>query len=238
MQSKIHFLFSCAALLSAITFDSGSAAAQAISGLATAVDGDSLRVGTRPVRLFGIDAPELKQTCTKDDTAWRCGEAARDNLDALIAGQTVVCRGQGVDQYARLIAVCSAGGIELNEALVTYGWAVAYREYSSAYVPHELSAKTNRAGIWSSYFETPSSYRVAQLPALESSPPPQVKARSLKSASRAPTGCAIKGNRSRRGEWIYHLPGMPYYNQTRPEEMFCSEAEARAAGYRRSRAGH
>mgnify|MGYP001098927974 CR=1 FL=1 len=47
--------------------------------------------------------------------------------------------------------------------------------------------------------------------------------------------CAIKGNHSRKGELIYHLPGQTYYNQTRPEAMFCSEAEARAAGYRKSK---
>jgi hypothetical protein len=47
----------------------------------------------------------------------------------------------------------------------------------------------------------------------------------------------IKGNRSRRGEWIYHLPSMPYYGygQTRAEDIFCSEAEAQAAGYQRAR---
>lgn len=46
----------------------------------------------------------------------------------------------------------------------------------------------------------------------------------------------MKGNRRRRGDWIYHLPDMPYCNETRAEEMFCTEAEAIAAGYRRSRA--
>ena len=46
--------------------------------------------------------------------------------------------------------------------------------------------------------------------------------------------CAIKGNRSRRGDWIYHLPGMPYYEATRAEEIFCTEAQAQAAGYRRA----
>jgi hypothetical protein len=45
----------------------------------------------------------------------------------------------------------------------------------------------------------------------------------------------IKGNRNRKGQWIYHVPGMPYYEQTRAEEMFCTEAEARAAGYRRAK---
>lgn len=39
-------------------------------------------------------------------------------------------------------------------------------------------------------------------------------------------GCTIKGNRSRRGEWIYHLPGMPYYHRTQSEEIFCSKTAA------------
>jgi hypothetical protein len=47
-------------------------------------------------------------------------------------------------------------------------------------------------------------------------------------------GCAIKGDRNRCGEWIYHLPGMLYYDATRAKEMFCSEAQARTAGYRRA----
>jgi hypothetical protein len=49
-------------------------------------------------------------------------------------------------------------------------------------------------------------------------------------------GCAIKGNRNRRGEWIYHLQGQEYYEDTRPEELFCTEREAQAAGYRRAKA--
>jgi hypothetical protein len=53
--------------------------------------------------------------------------------------------------------------------------------------------------------------------------------------------CSIKGNVSiGSGERIYHLPGQEYYAQTiiRPEygeRWFCSEAEARSAGWRRSR---
>lgn len=43
-----------------------------------------------------------------------------------------------------------------------------------------------------------------------------------------------RGVKSRRGDWIYHLPGMPYYEETVPERMFCTEAEARAAGFRKS----
>lgn len=52
--------------------------------------------------------------------------------------------------------------------------------------------------------------------------------------------CLIKGNISRSGERIYHVPGGRWYDVTRidrlrGERWFCSEAEARAAGWRRSR---
>ena len=46
--------------------------------------------------------------------------------------------------------------------------------------------------------------------------------------------CVIKGNIGRNGK-IYHLPGQKYYNKTNPEAIFCSEAEAQSAGFRRSR---
>lgn len=64
---------------------------------------------------------------------------------------------------------------------------------------------------------------------------------SVISASAAETnGCNIKGNVSTRGERIYHVPGQKYYDETRisashGERWFCSEEEARAAGWRRSR---
>ncbi|MGX7896037.1 sunset domain-containing protein [Tsuneonella sp. HG222] len=45
-----------------------------------------------------------------------------------------------------------------------------------------------------------------------------------------------KATRAAGASGIYHLPGMPGYTETRAEQMFCSEADAQAAGYRRSRA--
>ncbi len=50
-----------------------------------------------------------------------------------------------------------------------------------------------------------------------------------------PAGYPIKGNHSRYGDWIYHVPGGQYYNATDPEECFANEAAARAAGYRASK---
>ena len=211
----------------------GPVLAQSACGEAQALDGDSLVVGGRQVRLFGIDAPEFDQQCQKDGSNWPCGEAAKAQLAALVAGQRVECRGQGVDQHNRILAVCTAGGESLNQVMVEQGWAVAYQQFSDAYVSAQLYAKTNRLGIWSSTFTMPSDFRQAKLPP---------EARALAQPRAAPTraapswsgGCVIKGNRNRRGQWIYHLPGMPNYDETRPEEIFCSEAEAQAAGYRRA----
>jgi hypothetical protein len=56
----------------------------------------------------------------------------------------------------------------------------------------------------------------------------------VQSIAPASSGCAIKGNRGSNG-WIYHLPGMPFYERTRAEQMFCSEADAQSAGYRRAK---
>ena len=53
-------------------------------------------------------------------------------------------------------------------------------------------------------------------------------------------GCSIKGNISSSGEKIYHVPGGQYYtrtkiNQSKGEKWFCSEQEAKFAGWRKSK---
>lgn len=228
MRTGFHF---CVALSAAL---STSASAQAIVGEATAVDGDSLSVGGLSVRLFGIDAPEAKQKCTRDGTEWACGEEAARQLGSLIEGRQVVCRGKGTDAYGRTVAVCEAFGLDLNKTMVTQGWAVAFRNYSLDYIADETRAKAARLGIWSSTFQLPQEYRQATAPAPERTSSPQRLAKA-QAAVAGPIGrCAIKGNRNRKGQWIYHMPGMPYYEATRAEEFFCSESQAQAAGYRRA----
>jgi hypothetical protein len=105
--------------------------------------------------------------------------------------------------------------------------------YSDQYVADETRARAGKLGLWASSFELPQDYRAAQRETAAPSPRAQ---RTRVTAQTPSSACLIKGNHSRRGEWIYHLPSMPYYEQTRAEEVFCTEAEAQAAGYRRSRA--
>ena len=124
-----------------------------VSGIAHAKDGDSLVVGEREIRLFGIDAPEFDQTCKRNGVSWGCGSQAANQLSALVTGRTVRCEQVGTDQYDRMLARCRVGGTDVNRTMVALGFAVAYRRYSSDYVSAELSAKGNRLGIWAGEFE-------------------------------------------------------------------------------------
>jgi hypothetical protein len=177
---------------------------------------------------------------------WACGQESASELSEIIAGKEVGCVPMGSDQHGRTLARCTVGTLDVNRAMVARGYAVAFRRYSSDYVSAEEAAKTNRRGIWAGTFEMPSDVRSAAAhPMLTPRERPirnvaalRVRAGAFSSRGRAVPahsgGCTIKGNHSRRGEWIYHLPGMPYYSRTRAEAMFCSEAEAKAAGYRRA----
>lgn len=211
-----------------------AAHATTVSGAATAIDGDTLVVNGAKVRLFGIDAPELAQPCRLGTETWACGEDAKAQLEELLSIGPIICSGNEKDTYGRLIAVCSAGGFDLNRTMVAEGWATAYRSLSDAYIADEVRASAAKKGIWRSEFDLPQNFRVSRDGV---TPGPAQAQRSAPRRTTAPAfsgGCVVKGNRNRRGEWIYHIPGMPYYDQTRPEEIFCSEAEARRAGYRRA----
>lgn len=224
-----------AIITAALSLAAVPAAAETVSGQVKVIDGDSLEVAGRRVRLFGIDAPEATQKCDRSGESWACGEASAEQLKGLIGSDSVTCEGSERDTYGRLLAVCRIAGVDINQAMVAGGWATAFRRYSEDYVGEEMRARAAKTGLWGSNFMAPEDYRRAE----DAASAPRSTRQSVRAAP-APSrsACAIKGNRNRRGEWIYHLPGRPYYNETRAEEMFCSEAEAMAAGYRRSRAGN
>ena len=124
-------------------------------------DGDSLRSGRLKIRLFGIDAPELKQDCI--DTAgrdWPCGKAARARLAELVDGP-LQCELIDVDRYGRLVMRCRTGETDIAEALVAQGLALAYRRYATDYVAAEEAARAARAGVWGGEFTAPWDWRRA-----------------------------------------------------------------------------
>jgi len=123
-------------------------------------DGDSLVVGGTRIRLHGIDTPDLRQRCGRD-AGWACGEAARDRLAELTAGQVVACTPREVDALRRTVAVCTAGGRDLGRALVLGGYAVAFTQYSRDYQAEEAEARAAKRGVWSGPFERPDEWREA-----------------------------------------------------------------------------
>lgn len=226
------------AVASLVVISAPAAAAPPLWGIGRAGDGDSLTVGETLVRLFGVDAPEFGQSCTRGGQQWACGAEAAEELSKLVTGKQVRCVSKGTDQYDRVLGRCTVGTLDVNRAMVAGGHAVAFRRYSTDYVSAEESAKASRRGLWAGTFKMPSEYRHRTAPAIDrsitTSKRRAANASSSDWAGRAAANCNIKGNRNRRGQWIYHVPGMPYYEGTRPEEIFCSEANARAAGYRRA----
>lgn len=201
-----------------------------ISGQARVIDGDTLEVGAVRIRLHGVDAPESRQSCLAGGRRWPCGERATRALVGRIAGRALSCEERDRDRYGRVVAVCRAGGEDLNRWMVSRGFALAYRRYSRDYVGEEASARDARVGMWRGDFVPPWDWRRGERLA-GSRPAPKSTARS---------GCRIKGNIGRNGGRIYHVPGGQYYDRTRidpsrGERWFCTEAAARAAGWRRSR---
>ena len=219
-----------------MTLFAGCGQADVVSGTARVVDGDSLEIAEVSIRLFGIDAPEGAQTCTRDGRAWRCGGAAAAELTRLIGSHTVVCEWRDTDSYGRMVARCEAGGTDLAAALTSAGFALAYRQYSSDYVDEEGAAAAAGRGIWAGEFVAPWDWRRnpgANAPA--GSAPGSRPDTAPRSAD-----CPIKGNINRAGVRIYHVPGSPSYERTRidttrGERWFCSESDARNAGWRAPR---
>jgi endonuclease YncB( thermonuclease family) len=125
-------------------------------GAAKVGDGDSLELAGERIRLRGIDAPELTQVCRAGSRDYPCGRMARDALGQLAGAGQVSCEGWERDRYGRLLALCSAGGVELNREQVALGWAVAYGDYRR----EETSARAARRGMWAGEFERPSEWRV------------------------------------------------------------------------------
>jgi endonuclease YncB( thermonuclease family) len=123
------------------------------------IDGDTIHIGKLKYRLFGIDAPEIKQICEKDNTKIQCGVIAKSVLKNKIADKIPECIVKDKDRYQRLVAECFIGKESLSRFMVREGYAVAYTQYSKDFIEDEKYAKENKLGIWSMNFQMPSEYR-------------------------------------------------------------------------------
>lgn len=213
--------------LAAFLLSATVAQAETVSGQARVVDGDTVEIAGTTVRLFGIDAPESGQSCkATDGKPYLCGITATDRLRELTAGKSVECMGAQRDAYGRLLGTCRAGGTDLNRTLVREGLAWAFVRYSESYVAEEREARRAKRGVFGAENEPPWQFRAARF-------------QNAPLAPDAPEGCPIKGNISRKGERIYHMPWQLDYGRTKidtksGERWFCDEAEAEKNGWRRA----
>ena len=201
-------------------------ATEGLVGRVSVIDGDTLEMHGNRIRLHGIDAPESGQSCMAEkNKPYRCGQLSANRMASYVSGKTVYCEIKDKDRYGRLVAACSVDDVDVNELLVSEGWALAYRQYSKDYVSAEENAKKLGLGMWRGKFIEPWNWRRGER--LE-----KVKAHN-------PNGCVIKGNISSSGK-IYHTPSSPWYartkiNTAKGERWFCSEEDAEAAGWRAPR---
>ena len=134
--------------------------ASEIYGLPIITDGDTIKISNNKIRLHGIDAPERKQKCTKNNKKYNCGAVATKALTKKIGIKLVKCLTQkNKDKYNRFIGICFVEQEDLNKWMVKNGYAIAYRRYSKDYIYDEDFAKTNKLGLWSGTFLKPEKWR-------------------------------------------------------------------------------
>lgn len=215
-------------------------------------DGDTIQLGDVTYRLAGTDAPEFDQPCVDEHADnWACGVDARDQLVALIGKREVRCEDLGEDKVYRNCrsGVCTVAGepISLNQAVVRSGFAVSSGLAAKVgFKDDETMAKDKKLGLWKGCFVAPQEFRRRdETGALLGASCPADKDHALREALfpadlTMPSGCNIRAKLARRAHvtghvGIYHtLQCQGYATQPAPDRWFCTEADARAAGYRKA----
>ena len=145
--------------------------AEEIYGIPKIIDGDTVHIKSKKIRLEGIDAPEIKQQCRKVflkistvigysfSKDYSCGVTSKMKLIGKIDKSKIKCISSSKDKYKRYLATCYKDKINLNKWMVRYGFAVAYKRYSKDYERDEDYAKENKLGIWQGSFIRPEKWR-------------------------------------------------------------------------------
>lgn len=130
-----------------------------IWGRAVVVDGDTLLMNGERLRLAGIDAPELDQTCQQGSLVIACGTNSQKFLAAHVEHQPLGCLIHFRDTVGRLVATCYAEDFEVNGTLIARGQAVVWKHAPSPYDGMAADARDGSVGIWETVFEHPFDWR-------------------------------------------------------------------------------
>lgn len=156
----------CAVLLLATLACTASARAQdavPASGPAIVLDASHLAVADRRFKLYGIDAPDVDETCENAKRKeYPCGVEAREALVKLVTRQEITCRPRGPNQINEMLATCTLGQTDLAGAMIDAGWAIADRARTLYYEKAEEKARTTKHGLWQGPFVPPANWRAGE----------------------------------------------------------------------------
>ena len=189
-----------------------------VDGRAAAVNAVQLKVGGTTVRLSGVEAPEANQQCPGSRS---CAQSAKAALQKLVQGKRVQCTTSGRAEDGVPSATCVIDSVDIAAQLVRAGQVFATTGLFSTYASAEREARNGRLGVWRMNTDRPAEYR----------------AKAWEEAKRAaPDGCPIKGVVSGDTK-TYITPWSQAYERTKVrsskgERWFCSEREAREAGWK------
>lgn len=161
-DGQLHMRMTLVLVVALISAGASRAAAEPIVGRASVVDGDTIEIHGQRIRLNGVDAPERNQLCLDSHgKKYRCGQKASLALaDFLDVRQPTTCAGVDRDRYKRIVAVCTARGIDIADWMVRQGHALDWPQYSAgAYAPAQKAARAARRGMWSGSFAHPWEWR-------------------------------------------------------------------------------
>ena len=195
------------------------------------IDGDTLEIDGALIQLYGIDAPELGQMCERGGKLWPCGLDAALALKKMLSlqGPPVRCApwaegaGTGTSMQAS-IQVCQIGDKNLALTMVRNGYSVVLPDSTPDYIEAEKQARTAKLGLWQGDFVPPWDWRKGR----------QAEAR----AADWVRNCNVKGAVMSDGSRVFYVPTDDQYQDVtvepgRGEQTFCSDEEARAAGWTR-----
>ncbi|TQR15819.1 thermonuclease family protein [Psychrobacillus lasiicapitis] len=196
------------------------------------IDGDTIKVKyngkVETIRYLLIDTPELHhQTLGKQPY----GEEAKSRNKQLLESGDVTIEfdaGDRLDDYNRMLAYIYVDGVNVQETLLEEGLArVAYvfppnTKYIDVFEQAEERGKNEKLGVWQTPgYVTNRGFNTAVIN--NQTVPTETNGK-----------CLIKGNINRQGKKIYHIPTGKHYEETKPEEWFCSEEDAVKAGFKKS----
>ncbi|PPD00435.1 MAG: nuclease [Hyphomicrobium sp.] len=193
-----------------------------LTGRATVLAGDRLRVDGTTIKLSGVIAPDANQPCLKaNGRRWACSASAQRALDRLVRGKLVSCNPTASNDAGVTLATCTIGEDDIASTLARGGHVFASTGMFSTYRGDEDVARAAKIGLWQGETVHPDDWR----------------ARVWEEAKRtAPDGCPIKGF-VKSSTLTYAMPWSRDYSRAKvrsgkADRWFCSEDEARAAGFK------